>query len=339
MKELKAEIFAVGKWNGIDVTQEMLIELANNFSRLADFIDVPLKLGHNEEQQMTDGEPALGWVDKVWVEGEKLFAKFVDLPDIVFDAIEKKRYKNVSIEALFDVNHKGVDYGTVLTAVALLGTDMPAVNTLSDLQTYMTANNLAFSSHATFSKKPSDKSEKSTMTPEEKAEFDRLKAENEAKDKLIAGHATEKAKFTTESAEKDAKIKELEGEKETSKFAAEKKEVEEDLEGLVKDKKITPAQRDKLLKDCDEKTIDSVKFTISTLKENKPMGKQDEQAKDDKSDEEDNSEQSPDEKVRRKARKYANENKVSFSVAVKEVLGDDPKLAREYADYNDKEVA
>lgn len=336
-KELIAEVFAVGKWNGYSVTLDILNEMVNNFSRLSEVLDVPLKLGHNDEQKMTDGEPALGWVEKIWVEGEKLFAKFTDLPDLIYEAIDKKRYRNVSIEALFDVNYKGVDYGTVLTAVALLGTDLPAVNTLKDLKAYMTANNLAFSSHATFSKKPSNDNSEKTMTEAEQAEFDRMKAELKAKDDLIAKHATEKAEFTSKSAELTAKIKELETKEEKAKFTAEKEGVEKDLEGLVKDKKITPAQRDGLVKDCSEDTIENIKFTIKTLKENTTMDTK-QQGQEHKGDEEDST-LSPDELVTQKAIKYANDNKVSFSAGVQYVLRTDKKLAREYADLNDKEVA
>ncbi len=336
MKSLTAEIFAVGKWNGFDITQQMLIDLANNFGRLTDVVDVPLKFGHNDEQKMTDGEPALGGVSAVWVEGEKLFAKFTDIPDIVYNAIEKKQYKNVSIEALFDVDHKGVNYGTVLTAVALLGVDMPAVNTLADLTTYMTANNLAFSSHATFSKKPINHSGGSMMTPEEQAEFDRLKAETTSQKKVIADNATSAAEFTAKDAEKDAKIKTLEKSGEDAKFAAAKATVEDDLETLVKDNKITPAQRDKLMTDFSADTIGNVQFTINTLKDNTKVENKKEQGKTD-TDNKDDSELSADDQVSIKASEFAATNKVSFSAAVSHVLKTNPVLAREYANLNDEE--
>jgi len=213
------------------------------------------------------------------VEGEKLFAKVNDIPDIVYKEIEKKQYKNVSIEVLFDVDHKGVNYGTVLTAAALLGVDMPAVNTLADLTTYMTANNLAFSSHATFSKKPINHSGGSTMTPEEQTEFDRLKAETTSQKKVIADNATSAAEFTAKDAEKDAKIKTLEKSGEDAKFAAAKATVEDDLETLVKDNKITPAQRDKLMTDFSADTIGNVQFTINTLKDNTKVDEKKEQGK------------------------------------------------------------
>lgn len=337
MNELTAEIFAVGKWNGTDVTRDMLVELANNFSRLSDIVDVPLKFGHNDEQPMTDGQPALGWVSKVWVEGEKLLAKFTDIPEIVYNAIEKKQYKNVSIEALFDVEHKGIKYGTVLTAVALLGVDMPAVNTLKDLTTYMTNKNLAFSSHATFSKKPSNiNSEKHMgMSPEEQAEFDAMKKSLSEVTKTMAD---DRAKFTTKQAELEAENKALKEEKEATTFAREKQDVENDLETLVKENKITPAQRDSLTKQFTAETAAQVKFTIATLKENTAMGNSDQQGREDKDNGTDDSGMTPDEKVTVEALKFQANNKGTFSAAVQHVLSTDPKLAREYADFNDAEV-
>lgn len=336
MKTLTAEIFAVGKWNDTEVTLDTLNELANNFSRLAEFVDVPLKFGHNDEQPITDGQPALGWVDRVWVEGEKLLANFTDIPKVVYDAIKAKRYKNVSIEALFDVEHGGTRYGTVLTAVALLGVDMPAVNTLKDLTTYMTAKNLAFSSHATFSKKPFNHSEDSNMDLKEaQAKIEFLEAELEAKDKIIAGHAAEKATFSVEKAELEGKVKTLETEKEASTFAREKEDVTKDLEQLVKDGKILPAQRDDLLKEFTVENKASVLFTIKTLKGNatKVPGT----GSSAKEDGDDNSQEglAVDEKIAIKAREYAAEHKVSFSAATSAILANDPKLAREYADMND----
>lgn len=142
---LKAEIFAVGKWNGKAFSAEDLQSIVDNFSSFKDLLKVPLKFGHNDEQPVTDGEPALGWVEKVWVEGTKLMAEFSDVPSVVMNAIKKKLYRKVSIELDIDVNHKGKSYDYVLSGVALLGADIPAVSTLADLDSFM-ARRAAFSS-------------------------------------------------------------------------------------------------------------------------------------------------------------------------------------------------
>lgn len=342
MKTLDVEIFATGKWNGINVTPKMLSELANNFTRLSSTVDVPLKFGHNDEQPMTDGQPALGWVSKVWVEGEKLFATFIDMPEIVYNAMKKKLYKNVSIEALFNVSHKKVEYGTVLTAVALLGADMPAVNTLSDLKTYMTANNLAFSNHATFSKEPQStnfNSESSTMNEKEQAEFDAMKAKVEAQQKVIDDNATASAKFTADSAKDKATIQSLEDEKKATAFAAEKNSVNAELETLVKAGKCTPAQRDDLIKDFTAETAANVKFTIGVLKGSTGNGMNtDEQGQEHNQDDKDKGNLSASDRVDMAAHKLiAANSELQYDEAVKSVFAADPKLAGEFATENDGE--
>jgi len=336
MPTLKAEVFAVGKWNGIDITQATLVELANNFARLKEVVDVPLKFGHNDEQPLTDGQPALGWIETVWVEGTKLFAKFVDMPDIVFNAIENKRFKNVSIEALFNVEHKGVEYGTVLTAVAILGVDMPAVNTLSDLQTYMTANNLSFSKFATFSKKPTVGV--STMTDDEKAQMDALRAQVEAQKIVINENAVSSAKFSSETAKDKELIKSLESEKTASSFAAEKLSIVNDLEQLVKDAKITPATRDKLLGEFSVDTKDHVTFSIKMLKDlpaNSPGTNF--TAKEDGGQNGNDNSMPADVRVSNSVNTLmtANSN-LSYGDALQSVFTSDPKLAEEYKNQNNQ---
>jgi hypothetical protein len=100
---------------------------------------VPLKAGHNDHQPMTDGQPALGWVSRVWREGTKLMADFVDMPDVIYSAIKKKLYKTVSVEVLRDVQAGTRKLPWVLDAVALLGADQPAVGTLKDLEALLSA--------------------------------------------------------------------------------------------------------------------------------------------------------------------------------------------------------
>ena len=335
--DLNVEVFAVGIWNDIKVSLEMLHDMTANFNKLNSILDVPLKFGHNKEQSITDGEPALGWVDRVWVEGETLFAHFTDIPEIVYEAIKAKRYKNVSIEALFDVTHKGQKYGTVLTAVALLGADQPAVNTLSDLQTYMTSKNLDFTSHATFSKKPIEKEVHSPMTPEEKAEMDRMVVENTALKKTNETQAGSIAKFTTETNELKANAKAIEKSGKEAEFTATKKTMTEDLESLVKAGTITPAKRDELVGGLTVETVEQMKFTIDALKsvdtKKKPGGKDTSTSK---GGNEDDSDLTAAERVSMKANEIIAKNSdINFSAAVQSVFKIDPKLAEEYAREND----
>lgn len=109
---------------------------------------VPLKFGHNGEQPLTDGQPALGWVSRIYRQGKKLLADFTDVPSLVYDLIRAARYKYISIELGKDVKADTREIPWVLDAVALLGADQPAVGTLKDLQSLTMARKPALQARA-----------------------------------------------------------------------------------------------------------------------------------------------------------------------------------------------
>lgn len=233
---IQVEIFAAGTWNGIKITKDDLHELANNFSRLPN-LQVPLKFGHNKEQKITDGMPALGWVTKVWVakgkDGkDKLFGQFSSIPDLVFSAIEKGLYKNVSIEMYMDVEYKGEKLGKVLTAVALLGADLPAVNTLADLQAYMSTDASAEFTGGEFASFSYVEQQKEETTIEEGPAMDEL----EKMKAQLAALEAEKAEFAAKAAKAEEQAKKAE-------FSAYNSKIDSMLEMAVKAMSITPAQK------------------------------------------------------------------------------------------------
>lgn len=143
-----AEIFAVGTWNGLTFTDEDLDAIVTSFDALGLSGRVPLKFGHNDAQTLTDGQPALGWVSRVYRSGKKLLADFTDMPTSIYEMVRAGLYKFVSVELL-----KNVQAGTriipwVLDAVALLGADQPAVGTLKDLQSLTMTRKLALRARA-----------------------------------------------------------------------------------------------------------------------------------------------------------------------------------------------
>lgn len=140
-RRIEAEIFSVGTWNGETFTAADLEEIARNFERLRDQIKPPLKFGHDEGQTLLgqhDGDPALGWVEALRVEAEKLVATFAGVPEVVVEAIRSGRYRRVSAELYLDVRQRGERLGKALKAVALLGADLPAITNLEDLTTFLT---------------------------------------------------------------------------------------------------------------------------------------------------------------------------------------------------------
>ena len=139
-ESIDAEIFSTGLWNGERFTRRDLHEIARNFRRLQRQLQPPLKFGHDEGQTLLgqrDGDPALGWVEQLWVRGDRLLARFAGMPRVVLEAIRAGRYRRVSAELYFNVRQGGKRLGKALKAVALLGADLPAVTNLNDLTAYL----------------------------------------------------------------------------------------------------------------------------------------------------------------------------------------------------------
>lgn len=129
------EVFSVGTWNGDEYTSNDLDEMIRAFNETSQTCRPALKLGHDPNQELLqkDGYPAAGWVGKLYRQGEKLVADFIDIPDKIFKLLEKKAYRNVSSEIYWDINLGEKAYKRMLAAVALLGADMPAVTNLKDI--------------------------------------------------------------------------------------------------------------------------------------------------------------------------------------------------------------
>lgn len=129
------EIFSAGTWNGIEHTVTDLHALATSFSALKPGWIPSLKLGHDKNQQVarSSGLPSVGWVDRVYVIGDKLLADFDNIPEQVFRLIEKKAYRKVSCEIYYGVKVGDASYSHVLAAVALLGSELPGVMNLNDI--------------------------------------------------------------------------------------------------------------------------------------------------------------------------------------------------------------
>jgi len=349
---LDAEIFAVGKWNGMSFDREDLQAMVDAFKALGDRHQVPLKLGHSDDEDLRAGQPALGWVEDVWVASDKLMARFTAVPDLVYNAIQEGRYRNVSIELDIGVSHQDQAYDFVLSGVALLGSEIPAVNTLEDLTAYMTAATLGYTKrqHATFTAiggeegddEPGNGGATMGMTPEEKAEFDRLKGSVE---ELKGERDDFKAKYEAEQ----TKRQEMEKAQKEAAFKRAKEDFEARLEALVKAEKITPAKRDEVmgrLKEDDETTQDVVKFTVESLEEAfAAPGKKDDQVPPSKEQglagdnggEGSGTDESPDVTFQRKVSEHQAQHNVSYREASRAVAQANPDLLKSWADQDLKQ--
>lgn len=129
------EIFSTGKWNGDEYTREHLLEMVQAFEETKSGARPYVKLGHDSKQKLLqeDGLPAAGWVEKIYIKGDKLVADFVDIPRKVYDLIKSKAYRKVSSEIFWNITIGEKTYKKMLSAVALLGADTPGVMNLSDI--------------------------------------------------------------------------------------------------------------------------------------------------------------------------------------------------------------
>lgn len=261
-----ANIFKAGTWNKQTFTEEDLDQIATTFNELSQAGRVPLKFGHNEEQPFTDGQPALGWVSKIWRSGKDLYADFTDIPKVVYEAVRKGLYKFVSIELLKNAEQGGKRFPYVLDAVALLGADPPAVSGLEDLQKLaLSRASFTFSEALAFTRQTNHSitGDSPDMDPKDlqKAIADAIapvKAEIGDLSAKLKASETETAKFKAENEALKAKIatQEAEATKEKVKLAREAATLV--LEAAVREKRITPAQRanfSKVLKIDDDAAV------------------------------------------------------------------------------------
>lgn len=239
----EAEIFSAGKWNGIEFTVNDIEAIVDSFHKLSLSERVPLKLGHNPEQPVTDGQPALGWVKRVWRDGSKILAEFVDLPNAVFEAITKKLYKFVSVELMQEVEAEAGKFPWVLSAVSLLGADIPAVRNLAELKALAMTRNpgLRGGSLVAFKRDTLSPIEVSDMTDKAELELAQLREK-------IATFTSENASLKAKMEESQQKLLDtIKGHNE-EKATSLKKEADQKFEQAIEAKQILPAARERFFK-------------------------------------------------------------------------------------------
>jgi hypothetical protein len=133
--ELKGkEVFAAGNWKGDEYTEADLDGMILAFDEL-DFKPA-LKIHHEHNDENKDVSflnPALGKISRLYRKGKKLLADFCEVPQRVHDAVVNRAYDRVSSEIAWNFERNGKKFKRVLTAVSLLGSDIPAVANLDQL--------------------------------------------------------------------------------------------------------------------------------------------------------------------------------------------------------------
>jgi hypothetical protein len=116
------EIFAIGKWNGDNFTEQDLKGIVEASTEVG--FDPPVTTDHKQ------GGPALGWGEQIKFKAGKLVADLSKLPLKLYEAIKRENYKRISVELYSNYTQNGKTWPYVLKAITFLGADIPAVPTL-----------------------------------------------------------------------------------------------------------------------------------------------------------------------------------------------------------------
>lgn len=345
------EIFSAGEWNGDEYTEKDLDEMVRAFNENKMGVRPHLKLGHDDNQKLlqNDGLPAAGWVEKLYRKGDKLMADFVDIPAKIYELIENKAYRKVSSEIYLGVKIKDKVYDYMLGAVALLGADTPGVMNLKDiiamygfnsynqLKTYTDGNVLKVYDYFENQKGiQMEKTEKEIQLEAKLAEIQKQldeKAEEVKQFRVELDDAADKLEKTEqEKKEYAAKIAEAE-------MAKVEAELEQTVEGMISDKLITKgmkpfvkallADEPETKKYSFEQNDETVEFgKVELVKEIAKMFAKKSEVNLDESSLEGDVTATKQEYSVEEIEQYADENKISFSAAYKQLFNGKLKVEK-----------
>lgn len=137
------EIFRTGTHNGEPFDDKDLHEIATNYEALKHEVRPKLKITHREKQESLAGLASYGDIIGVFVKkledgSSRLFARVANVPKQVMSWIQDRRFPERSIEIYpkLKLGTKADDkiYRNVLKAIALLGSEMPAVTGMAPIK-------------------------------------------------------------------------------------------------------------------------------------------------------------------------------------------------------------
>ena len=150
-----AEIAKIGTYQGqtgeFTLNAESLTNLVDASKAFIGHWNIPIKLGHNLQQLLLaeDGLPSAGWVHNLRVSEDVLLADLMHVPIQIVDIINAKGYDTLSFELSKDFVIGSNSYPLALIGLALLGSDLPAIDTLKDLSSLYQVAKLTTNPNAT----------------------------------------------------------------------------------------------------------------------------------------------------------------------------------------------
>jgi hypothetical protein len=131
------EIFQVGTHNKDPYTLTDLEGMVRSASEVG--FTPPVKIGHMRDDDTAallkaEGMPAFGWIKNIRMKGEKLVGDLCEVPRRIAELIRNGAYKRLSAEIYWNFTQNGRTWPRVLKAVSLLGSEVPAVTSLKDVE-------------------------------------------------------------------------------------------------------------------------------------------------------------------------------------------------------------
>lgn len=134
-------VFRAGMWKGFRYTVQHLEEMIRNFNDriIRPYLQITDDGTHRGARPVL-ASLAFGWVEKLWRDGERLYADFKQVPETIAKLIVKGALKQSSIEVYPNFRTTdGKEHGAALEAVLMFGTGLPAVYDLEDAAELFTA--------------------------------------------------------------------------------------------------------------------------------------------------------------------------------------------------------
>lgn len=242
--------FKVGKYNGAEYKEDDLDKIVGNFTQLKESVKPVLKLGHGSQKFLKDeGMPAAGWVTSIRKKGKILYADIVNIPKRIYELIKNKTYRRPSAEIYLDFkDDEGKKHGFTLSAIALLGADIPAVKSLPDIETMF--NGEIYTATINCYNENYDRNKEGLIMAEfteeqAKEELEKVQQELETLKTEKENWATEKEDFEKENTDLKVKADKVDQLEEEAGQIEEKKKVEDVSSTLKKYKEsgqILPVQ-------------------------------------------------------------------------------------------------
>ncbi len=331
---LAREIFKVGTWNAstgkVNANSAMLDAMVASYEALNSKISgfaIPIKLGHTNIK----GAPAMGYAQNVRREGDTVLADFTDMPSEIVDAVNAKRYNSVSVEIWPKIEHDGLVFEHVLSGVALLGAEWPAVKGLKPVY----ASEFATDGGTLLSEAQEEEHEMPDFTQEQ---HDAVLAQ--VRTEGATALATAQATITTLTNERDTALVALsafQDEKEKTEIAA-------IIEAAEKDGKIVPANKTKIvafaeglrskLSGSDRKDVISMFKDFVEGLPKKVDFNEDGRSRTERPGEGGNAANEVHEKVKAAQKAAGGASKLSYKDALAQVFSENPELKTRYAEEN-----